>query len=180
MKKLHLGCGERNFGEDWIHIDNSQYEHIKYHDVCNLSQFKNNSVGLIYASHLIAYFDRDEVIMVLNEWKRVLKPGGTLRIATPHLRNMMYLYVFRNLPIENFLGPLYGKWKTNDKYVYHKTVYDFESLTKLLLDVGFKNIKMYDWRKTEHAQFDDFSQAYIPHLQKESGTLISLNIECNR
>ncbi|HAI38830.1 MAG TPA: methyltransferase, partial [Maribacter sp.] len=35
----------------------------------------------------------------------------------------------------------------------------------------------YDWRQTEHAKFDDHSQAYIPHMDKENGTLISLNIE---
>ena len=35
----------------------------------------------------------------------------------------------------------------------------------------------WDWRKVDHGKFDDHSQAYIPHMQKETGTLISLNIE---
>ena len=50
----------------------------------------------------------------------------------------------------------------------------------LLEENGFKNIKLYDWRETEHSQFDDHSQAYFPHLDKENGLLVSLNIECQK
>jgi hypothetical protein len=64
------------------------------------------------------------------------------------------------------------------EYIYHKTVYDFKDLKELLEEVGFRNIKKYDWRETEHSEFDDHSQAYIPHMDKENGTLISLNVEC--
>ena len=62
--------------------------------------------------------------------------------------------------------------------IYHKTVYDFKSLEGVLLKAGFKAIKKYDWRNTDHSNFDDHSQAYIPHMDKENGTLISLNVEC--
>jgi len=43
--------------------------------------------------------------------------------------------------------------------------------------VGFRHIRRYDWRATDHAWLDDFSQAYLPHLDKERGTLVSLNVE---
>ena len=48
------------------------------------------------------------------------------------------------------------------------------------MEVGFKNVERYDWRETEHAEFDDHSQAYLPHMDKENGTLISLNVECTK
>ena len=67
--------------------------------------------------------------------------------------------------------------KMGDKLIYHRTVFDFKSLKNLLEDIGMKNISIYDWRKTEHAQFDDHSQAYLPHFEKEKGVLISLNVE---
>lgn len=66
----------------------------------------------------------------------------------------------------------------NGENIYHKTIYDFDSLKKLLMSVGFKNVDRYDWRKTSHSKFDDHSQAYLPHMDKENGTLISLNVEC--
>jgi hypothetical protein len=43
-----------------------------------------------------------------------------------------------------------------------------------------RNVVEYDWRKTEHSKFDDHSQAYIPHMDKDHGTLISLNVECTK
>ena len=41
--KLHLGCGKRNFGDDWVHIDGSNYEHIQYHNITKFN-FEDNSV----------------------------------------------------------------------------------------------------------------------------------------
>ena len=70
--------------------------------------------------------------------------------------------------------------KMGDKLIYHRTVFDFKSLKKILEDIGMKDISIYDWRKTEHAQFDDHSQAYLPHFEKEKGVLISLNVESKK
>ena len=176
MIKLHLGCGKRNFGTDWIHIDGSLYDHITYHNIIKLP-FDDNSVDLIYASHVLEYFDRDEVISVLNEWERVLKLNGILRLAVPDFRAMVKLYT-NGYSLDKFLGPIFGKWKmTESETIYHKTVYDYESLEKVLKNVGFSKIKFWNWKETDHANFDDYSQAYIPHMDKENGILISLNIE---
>jgi len=178
MIKLHIGCGKRNFGNDWIHIDGNKYDHVQFINATELS-FDTNSVDLIYASHLIAYFNRDEIKNVLKEWHRVLKPNGILRIATPDFNAMVKLYISQNLILTELLGPLYGKWDLNGE-IYHKTAYDFESLSNVLYSIGFSGICKYDWRTTGHASFDDHSQAYIPHMDKEKGTLISLNIECQK
>ncbi len=69
------------------------------------------------------------------------------------------------------------KDKSNEITCYQSTVYDFSSLKKLLEENGFWNVCRYDWRQTIHKDFDDFSQAYFPHMNKERGLLISLNIE---
>jgi predicted SAM-dependent methyltransferase len=178
MIKINMGCGWRNFGKDWVHIDGGDYKHLDHNNVRELSQFESNSVELIYASHVIEYFDRFEVIDLLNEWKRILKPYGVLRLAVPNYAVLSKLYLSGQVNIESVLGPLYGRMQMGDKVIYHKTAYDFLSLKKLLHDIGFYNVMLYDWRKTEHAEFDDHSQAYFPHMDKSNGTLISLNVEC--
>ena len=177
MIKINMGCGWRNFGSDWVHIDGGDYEHLDYQDITRLEQFKDNSVDLIYASHVIEYFDREQVTDVLKEWQRVLKPNGVLRIAVPNFETMVSLYLSKKCKLSQILGPLYGKMEMADKTIFHKTTYDFDSLAHVLKLCGFGHIKKYDWRQTEHAKFDDHSQAYIPHMDKENGTLISLNIE---
>ena len=58
--KLHLGCGNKNFGQDWIHIDGGDFKHLHSRNICILP-FKDKTVDLIYASHVLEYFDRDEV-----------------------------------------------------------------------------------------------------------------------
>ncbi len=171
-----MACGWRNFGSEWIHIDAGDYEHLDYKDITNLN-FDNESVDLIYCSHALEYFDREQVGDLLKEWRRVLKPRGMLRLAVPDFESMVSLYTSGQYKLNNFLGPLYGKMKMGDKTIYHKTVYDFASLQEILKQHGFNDIKKYDWRETEHANYDDHSQAYVPHMDKENGTLISLNIE---
>jgi len=176
--KINMGCGWRNFGDDWIHIDGGDYDHLNHHCITEFSFIEDSTVDLIYASHVIEYFDREEVLEVFKEWKRVLKDGAILRIAVPDFESMSKMYVNGEITLKQMLGPLYGKMNMGDNIIYHKTVYDFESMKNLLTKAGFHDIMIYDWRTTEHAQFDDHSQAYIPHMDKENGTLVSLNVEC--
>ncbi len=176
MLKLNVGCGKRNFGKDWVHIDGGDFQHVQNYPLDNLP-YANNTVDLIYASHVLEYFDRKEAFKVLSHWYSILKPKGVLRLAVPDFNTIVYLYIGGKYDLDNFVGPLYGKIKMGNLNIYHKTVYDFKSLNKLVLDIGFKNMKLYDWRKTEHAEFDDHSQAYLPHMDKNRGTLISLNVE---
>lgn len=176
--KLHLGCGWRNFGEGWINIDGGDYEHLHHNDITKLP-FDDSSVDLIYASHVVEYFDRTEVLDLLVEWNRVLKKDGILRIAVPDFESISKLYL-EGHPLDKFLGPLFGKMKMHKSIIYHKTTYDFNSLSTVLGNSGFYHIKRYNWKDTEHNMFDDHSQAYIPHMDKEKGTLISLNVECKK
>jgi predicted SAM-dependent methyltransferase len=175
--KIHVGCGKRDFGSGWIHVDSAEFSHIDSNDIY-LNKCQDDSADLIYASHLIAYFDRVEIKELLSRWYRVLKPGGILRLATPDFSQMSWLYQTGNISLKDILGPLYGRMRINRELVYHKTVYSFDDIREVLEYAGFKNVKTYSWRETEHAQFDDHSQAYLsPKGDKENGTIISLNVE---
>ena len=180
--KLHLGCGKR-YLEGYIHIDIADFEHIDHKiPVHNLSIFEDGSISEIYASHVIEYFDRDEVLNLLAEWKRVLKDGGLLRIAVPNFQELINVYKMSG-NLDSIIGPLYGKWEIGESNsIYHKTVYDFKSLSNTLSNVGFKNINKWDWRTVfnENLEFDDHSQAYFPHMDKNNGIHVSLNIECRK
>ena len=175
--KFNIGCGKRNFGKDWIHIDGSEFKHINSKDIF-IKDYKENSAELIYASHFIEYFDRAEVVPLLKRWKKVLKPSGILRLAVPNFELYAKLYIDKKISLDDSLGPLYGKIKMGDEIIYHKTTYDDTSLKKLLEEVGMRNIKKYDWKDTDHSEFDDHSQAYFPHMDKVNGILMSLNMEC--
>ncbi len=184
-KKVQLYLGAwRRYIPGFIHIDLDDQPTLDYrHDIKSLPMFTDNSVDLIYTSHSFEYFDRQEGEKVLKEWHRVLKPTGILRIAVPDFEAILkvYLKYKKDLGHAGILGPLYGrmiiKEKGKDKIIYHKTAYDFKSLKKVLQSSGFKNIKRYDWKKTVHKDYDDHSQAYVPHMDSKKGILISLNVE---
>ena len=175
--KFNIGCGWRNFGKSWIHIDGGDYDHLDSSDIY-LKDYENGAGDLIYASHLIEYFDREEVVPLLKRWKNVLIPNGVLRLAVPDFKVYSKLYLDKQYPLDSFLGPLYGKMPMGDKTIYHKTTYDYASLATLLKEIGMRKVKKYNWENTEHAQFDDHSQAYLPDMDKKNGILMSLNVEC--
>lgn len=176
--KLHLGCGKR-YLEGFIHVDLADFEHVDYKmPVDDLSVFENESIDEIYASHVLEYFDREQVKSVLFEWRRVLKFGGLLRVAVPNFKNLVKVYETTG-DLNKIIGPLYGKWEISEESVYHKTVYDEQSLKDTLISSGFEKIKFWNWKEVfKDLDFDDHSQAYFPHMDKENGIHVSLNLEC--
>ncbi len=181
--KIHLGCWHRYF-PDWVHVDLCDLPHIDYRtSVDKLPMFEDQSADIIYASHVLEYFDRDAAKSALTEWARVLKPKGVLRLSVPDFEKLIKVYRQKN-DLNSILGPLYGKMKVpqtdGSTEIYHKMVFDEATLTQMLIGCGYFNPQRYDWRNTEHAQFDDHSQAYYPHMDKKNGIAISLNIEAQK
>ena len=180
MIKLHLWSGKRYI--PWfIHIDIQDYEHIDYKiSIDDLNMFKDNSVDLIYACHVLEHFKRKEFKKVLKEWFRVLKNDWILRISGPWFEEMLEIYL--NHPKKEYRWNLnlilwWLIWWQTNIYDFHYIVFDFKTLSSILKEIWFKEVKRYNWRETEHANIDDYSQAYIPHMDKENWLPISLNIE---
>jgi SAM-dependent methyltransferase len=175
--KLHLGCGRRHI-PGYVHIDVVDYPHVDHvSSIDNLSFLQDGSVELIYNCHVLEHFKRREVARVLREWYRVLAPGGVLRISVPDFAALCEVYT-RSRDLGLVIGPIFGR----QDYLYniHYNLFDFGTLKTQLEQIGFREVRQYDWRETEHAHIDDFAQAYIPHMDKEHGVLISLNVECRR
>lgn len=172
--KLHLGCGDKIL-KGFINIDVRNSEGVDLiSDISKLETIDDNSVELIYSSHVLEHFGRHIYKRVLQTWYNKLKPGGILRIAVPNFESIVDYYN-KHKDIRPLIGLLYGGQTYEQNY--HYCGYDFKSLSEDLSEIGFKNVQRYDWRKTEHFQIDDFSQSYLPHMDKENGMLMSLNIE---
>jgi ubiquinone/menaquinone biosynthesis C-methylase UbiE len=181
--KLHLGCGNR-YLEGYIHIDLDTQPHIDYiHDIRTLPMFDDESVDLIYSCGTFVYFDREEALVVLKEWQRVLKPGGRLRTSVPDFESIVQVYLDsgKTLEARGILGPLFGKWgiktESDEVFLYQKTTYDYGAIKKMLETTGFKTVGRYNWWEILPPEYDDYSMAYIPHMDRENGLLMSLNVE---
>jgi len=175
--KLHLGCGRR-FIPGFVHVDIAQFDHVDHvSPVDDLPWIESNSVDLIYASHVLEHFGRKETRRVLTEWHRVLRTGGRLRLAVPDFAACAKIYYEEGLVdgLTGLIGLICGGQR--DDYDFHKMIFDEPFLSGMLKEIGFSSVAHWDWRTTEHAHIDDFSQAYLPHLDKEKGRLMSLNLE---
>jgi len=175
--KLHIGCGNR-YIPGWVNLDiNRDLKVDIVDDAGALGKIANLSCDIIYVSHVLEHFGRHEFLEILKVWHSKLKVGGILRLSVPDFDGIVSVYN-KTGDLPQLLGLLCGGQR--NCYDYHKIVFNKELLTSSLLSVGFANICEWDWKETCHSEIDDYSQAYLPHLDKEAGTLVSLNLEAIR
>lgn len=148
--RLHLGCGP-NVLPDWINVEGehySQQENTYIHNLIEQYPFPDNSVDEILAVHVIEHIEPNKVIYMLNEWLRILKPGGSAAVEWPDLLKMCQYIVddpsriysdnkkIQKRSVAGIFGNI-GKHKTLD--MLHKWGYSQESMCILFKSIGFTN-----------------------------------------
>jgi len=157
--KLHLGCG-KVFIPGFVHIDVDDYPHIDHRAaVERLPMIPDDSVELVYACHVLEHFPASETVRVLKEWRRVLSPGGVLRLSVPDFGAITERYANEG-DLSEVMGLLFGR--QDRLYNIHRTVFDDETLSVKLYQAGFAKVRRCNWSDTEHAHIHDFSQAHLP------------------
>ncbi|MCS7226620.1 MAG: methyltransferase domain-containing protein [Gloeomargarita sp. SKYB31] len=172
---LRLHIGGKHPHPDWKIVDIEPRPEVDYiTDAADLHMFADESVDAIYASHVLEHFHyglNNELLRVLTEWRRVLKPGGKLFISVPDLRVLCWLYCHPNLlPEERFhlMRIIFGG-QVNE-YDVHKAGLDADILGMYLAEAGFSSYE----QVSEFHLFPDCSRMRI------LDTLISLNVIATR
>ncbi len=169
---LHLGCGDIASPE-FINIDIHPAPHVHYvRDATDLSVFVDNYADLVYACHIFEHIPCDRLRETLGEWKRVLKPGGILRLSVPGFDELLSVYGACGHDVESIRGPLLGGW---DGYPAHCMIFNFSYLQQLLSDLGFSGIRKWVPSAVDHHAFDDWASRCIERNGKKHH--ISLNVE---
>jgi predicted SAM-dependent methyltransferase len=146
-------------------------------DISNLSIFEDNSVDLIYASHCLEHFHYNEIQNILQEWHRVLKKGGILRLSVPDFDLLLNIFHASDRDPDSILPQLLGG--QNNRYNFHYTVFNKQNLTKKLLTTGFENIREWMPGTNSLTTFNDFS-VYFKEINGIKYP-VSLNLEaCKR
>ncbi|MDD2524064.1 MAG: methyltransferase domain-containing protein [Endomicrobiia bacterium] len=165
---LHLGCG-RNYFNDWINIDNNSYNDIQkldlHWDVRKKLPFKDNSVDFIYNEHFFEHLSIEESLSVLNDFKRILKPNGVIRISMPDLDEIVQIYLNPHYKPEDFSAVMGTELLTKAEFlnVYfrwwgHQWLYNWEELERRLKAAGFSKIKKCKIGISEYPELNNIEQ----------------------
>lgn len=172
--KLHLGCGNIRL-KGFCNVDILPTIAVDVvSDISKLTNFKNNSIELIYACHVLEHFSHNDAERVLKRWFEVLKPGGQLRISVPDIDRIVKIYSknwqhFQTPGNTPWIGLLYGG--QGDEYDFHKTGFNFCWMKYLLEGIGF--VDVYEYPHEPHFVKD----AIDASLAKEPfGEFLSLNV----
>jgi SAM-dependent methyltransferase len=92
LKRLHLGCGPYRFaGFDNLDLETG-------HDLrLGLPGYADASCSLVYACHLLEHLTYAEGAKLLREVRRVLAPGGIVRLVVPDFRLFAEAYLAGDL-----------------------------------------------------------------------------------
>jgi predicted SAM-dependent methyltransferase len=97
--------------------------------------YEDGSVSEIRASHILEHFTFGDAQKAMEEWSRVLKPGGRIRISVPDVDK-----VLKDETPNRLFYLMGGQMHADD---IHKSAYDRNRLTALMSQNGLKQIK--DW-----------------------------------
>ena len=125
---------------------------IIFADAAKKLPLSNNSVECIYSSHMVEHLSRKQVLIFLREASRILKSDGILRIAVPDLQIVANKY-FAEGDADSFMeeilveAPPINSLKEKlilliTGYRHHQWMYDGKSITLLLKNAGFKNVRV--------------------------------------
>lgn len=218
MIKLNLGCGSVR-PEGWINTDSSLNANIQripfigklvtktfgkvqyrssnfiYMNLNKKWQYADNSVDIVYASHLFEHLTQKAADLFLKEAYRTLKVGGTLRIVVPDLYQIATKYLaeydtkndnedttkFIMWAINMHREGQYGNPSILRKIIYewqgyphqHKFMYDPKSLSLKVKNYGFNNIHLMSYGKSEYIK-------EILDVEGTSESYLSVYLECKK
>lgn len=154
---LDVGCG-LNTHVEFINLDHVWHPGI---DVCwdlvTGLPFADSRLRGIFSEHCLEHFPLAETEIILREMRRVLAPGGTLRLVVPDGELYLRAYVSQvdgktalRFPYEESERQQAGWtpmvsvnrifYQDRESPFGHHTTYDFPLMQKLLLAAGFDRV----------------------------------------
>lgn len=146
IKRLNWGCGSW-VEPGWINSDIKDDHGAEL--VCDIKQgltLATESIDYAVSIHALPEFTCSEIVPILTELHRVLKPDGVLRVAVPDLFKALSAYQQGDKTY--FLIPDRDARSLGAKlvmqmlwYGYSKTVFTGEFVEEMMLKAGFSEVR---------------------------------------
>ena len=153
VRRLNWGCGPRG-RPGWLNSDTKEGEGIDIsEDIRNGLPIDSDSLDYVVSIHALPMIAYPDLVPVLQELRRVLKPEGVLRLALPDLVKGTQAYLDGNS--SHFLVPdsevrsLGGKFIVHMLwYGYSVTLFTADFIEELLGAAGFEDVQHCRFRHT--------------------------------
>ena len=157
-KYIQLGCGD-NIIENFENLDFYpmrlkeifKSKHIN-HDLRKPLPYESQKFEGAFSEHTLEHLYYDEAINLLKEIKRILKPGSIFRCTVPDLKKYINFYN------GNLNDDFFHKFTHKAQAIYnltqnyeHKSVWDYELLSKKMTEVGFKDVSQKEYKDGENS-----------------------------
>ena len=165
--KLHIGGKQKKEGWKILNIQSKDGADF-IGDITDLSQFENNSIDEIYASHVVEHVDQNKIKATLKGIHRILKDNGKFYISVPDMDILCRIFMAKDAPFKakfHAMRMMFGG--QTDEYDYHYFGWNYDFLKDYIQGAGFKSMK----RVKTFGLFDDTSD-FAPY----NNVPISLNV----
>ena len=170
--KLNLGCGSQ-VTAGWINVDYSLGarfmkipffrslnkkiklfnldwdKNIYLHELTKKFPWSDSSIDIIYSSHTLEHFSKEDGRRFLSECHRVLRKNGIIRIVVPDLRHEVTEYIEGRIKADDFVDHLNLRYISSGnkikqrlspffQFPHHKCMYDNKRLIEILNAIGFE------------------------------------------
>ena len=137
--RLHLGCGPNHL-HGWVNVDLVSTGPDIPWDLSRPAPFPDGSVAAIFHEHLLEHLPLPAAIGFLAECRRLLRPGGVLRVGVPDFGRYVRDYVGERTLIDRVRPrrPTALLALSEITFCYgHASMWDEETLLGVLREVGF-------------------------------------------
>lgn len=110
-------------------------------DITERLPFADDHADEIRAIHIIEHFWPWDTQRIVNEWVRVLKPGGTLQIECPDIDKVLALANVPEIPPAFTFWALYGDPRHKSPEMMHRWCYNKTQIMRLMATAGLVNLR---------------------------------------
>ncbi len=148
--RLNLGCGDKIL-PGYVNVDVSPTRSGRRPDLIGDLRrlpLPDACADEILAVHVVEHFWRWEVVDVLREWTRLLKPGGRMILECPNLKSACEAFL---ADPKRAAGPgpegqrtmwvFYGDPRWQDPLMVHRWGYTPESLAAVMREAGLVDVR---------------------------------------
>jgi len=174
--KLEIGSGPVKGKQGWTTLDRSEQADLNW-DLADALPFPDNSVAFIYSSHVLEHFFYPQLMRLVRECRRILKPQGVFSACVPDASIYIHGYLnheqfdraqFLTYPravnsgarmdILNYIAYMDG---------HHRYMFDKVNLVETLSRAGFAAVRLREFDPALDLQHRDYESIYAVGIKPD-------------